>query len=294
MTMNNSLNPIICTSPSLRSTSYFQQIAEELFYALDRLGIKRMELSNTQDLWCRDYMPVSLFDNGYYATYKYRPDYLWDKKCSHKYITEQAAAMQNLNIKTPSDMSIIFDGGNYVRCGGKVIMTDKILMENPQWPIHELMQHLHTSLMADIILLPWDMDEPYGHADGMVAPLPDGRLLLNNYCQTATGQKLDFYKRLLKILEPHFDLVELSYDCQLEEDSWCYLNYLRVPGAVLLPCLSKAAKCDNDQAAVELFRKLFPQDEIIPIYCAPLIKRGGALHCVTWEYYPHNNHGTMP
>ena len=213
--MNNSHKPIICSSPYLRTTGYSMGVARDLFASLDRIGIQHMELSNTQDLWCRDYMPVSLFDDGYYAKYKYRPDYLWDKKCNHKYITEQAAAMQNLNIKTPSNMSIIFDGGNYVRCGGKVIMTDKILMENPQWPIHELMQHLHTSLMADIILLPWDMDEPYGHADGMVAPLPDGRLLLNNYCQTATGQKLDFYKRLLKILEPHFDLVELSYDCQI-------------------------------------------------------------------------------
>lgn len=284
---------IVCTSPYLRETSYGKGIAEELFTALDAKGVKHMELSNTQDLWCRDYMPVSLFDDGHYATYRYRPDYLWDKKWNRKYITEQSAATRNLNIQTPSDMRIIFDGGNYVRCGGKVLMTDKILTENPQWPLHELMQHIHTSLMADIILLPWDMDEPYGHADGMVAPLPDGRLLLNNYCQTAKGQKLDFYKRLLKILEPHFDLVELSYDCQFEEDSWCYLNFLKVPGAVLLPCLSKSAKCDNDQAAVEVFRELFPKDEIIPICCEPLIKRGGALHCVTWEYYPHNDLGTM-
>lgn len=213
------MKPIIITSEWLCKMKTTHRVYDQMCAALDRVGIQQMELSNTQDLWCRDYMPVSLFDDGNYATYKYRPDYLWDKKCNHKYITEQTAAMQNLNIKTPSDMNIIFDGGNYVRCGGKVIMTDKILMENPQWPIHELMQHLHTSLMADIILLPWDMDEPYGHADGMVAPLPDGRLLLNNYCQTATEQKLDFYNRLLKILEPHFDLVELSYDCKLEEDS---------------------------------------------------------------------------
>ena len=91
------------------------------------------------------------------------------------------------------------------------------------------------------------------------------------------------------MLDGHYPFVELSYDCKLEEDSWCYLNFLKVPGAVLLPCLSRGAKCDNDQAAIEKFQELFPDDEIIPIYAKPLIKRGGGLHCVTWEYFPYNN-----
>ena len=116
-----------------------------------------------------------------------------------------------------------------------------------------------------------------------------GRLLLNNYCQTAKGKKKDYYKRLLKMLDGHFPFLELSYDCKLEEDSWCYLNFLKVPGAVLLPCLSSGARCDNDQAAIEKFQELFPDDEIIPIYAKSLINRGGGLHCVTWEYFPYNN-----
>ena len=291
--MNNIKKPIICTSPYLRTTSYCNGVAKDLFAALDRLGIQHMELSNTMDIWCRDYMPVLLFDDGYYATYQYQPDYLWNKKCNRKYITNQTNASKGLEINTSLSMGLIFDGGNYVRHNDKrkstVFMTDKILMENSFCPSHELIVKLHLSLAADIVLLPWDMDEPYGHADGMVAPLPDGRLLLNNYCQTAKGKKIDYYKRLLKMLDGHYPFVELSYDCKLEEDSWCYLNFLKVPGAVLLPCLSRGAKCDNDQAAIEKFQELFPDDEIIPIYAKPLIKRGGGLHCVTWEYFPYNN-----
>ena len=291
--MNNIKKPIICTSPYLRTTSYCNGVAKDLFAALDRLGIQHMELSNTMDIWCRDYMPVLLFDDGYYATYQYQPDYLWNKKCNRKYITNQTNASKGLEINTSLSMGLVFDGGNYVRHNDKrkstVFMTDKILMENSFCPSHELIVKLHLSLAADIVLLPWDMDEPYGHADGMVAPLPDGRLLLNNYCQTAKGKKIDYYKRLLKMLDGYFPFVELSYDCKLEEDSWCYLNFLKVPGAVLLPCLSRGAKCDNDQAAIEKFQELFPDDEIIPIYAKPLIKQGGGLHCVTWEYFPYNN-----
>ena len=291
--MNNIKKSIICTSPYLRTTSYCNGVAKDLFAALDRLGIQHMELSNTMDIWCRDYMPVLLFDDGYYATYQYQPDYLWDKKCNRKYITNQTNASKGLEINTSLSMGLVFDGGNYVRHNDKrkstVFMTDKILMENSFCPSHELIVKLHLSLAADIVLLPWDMDEPYGHADGMVAPLPDGRLLLNNYCQTAKGKKKDYYKRLLKMLDGHYPFVELSYDCKLEEDSWCYLNFLKVPGAVLLPCLSRGAKCDNDQAAIEKFQELFPDDEIIPIYAKSLINRGGGLHCVTWEYFPYNN-----
>ena len=291
--MNNIKKPIICTSPYLHTTSFSKGVAQDLFAALDRLGVQHIELSNTMDIWCRDYMPVRIFDDGYYATYQYQPDYLWDKKCNHKYITSQIDASKDLEINIPFRMGVVFDGGNYVRLDGNtnstVFMTDKILMENSYWPLHELILRLHLSLAADIVLLPWDMDEPYGHADGMVAPLPDGRLLLNNYCQTAKGQKINYYKRLLKMIDGHFPFVELSYDCKLEEDSWCYLNYLKVPGAVLLPCLSKDAKCDNDQAALAKFSELFPDDEIIPIYAKPLIERGGGLHCVTWEYFPYNN-----
>ena len=291
--MNNIKKPIICTSPYLRTTSYCNGVAKDLFAALDRLGIQHMELSNTMDIWCRDYMPVLLFDDGYYATYQYQPDYLWNKKCNRKYITNQTNASKGLEINTSLSMGLVFDGGNYVRHNDKrkstVFMTDKILMENSFCPSHELIVKLHLSLAADIVLLPWDMDEPYGHADGMVAPLPDGRLLLNNYCQTAKGKKKDYYKRLLKMLDGHFPFVELSYDCKLEEDSWCYLNFLKVPGAVLLPCLSRGARCDNGQAAIEKFKELFPDDEIIPIYAKSLINRGGGLHCVTWEYFPYNN-----
>ena len=90
--MNNIKKPIICTSPYLRTTSYCNGVAKDLFAALDRLGIQHMELSNTMDIWCRDYMPVPLFDDGYYATYQYQPDYLWNKKCNRKYITNQTNA----------------------------------------------------------------------------------------------------------------------------------------------------------------------------------------------------------
>ena len=271
--------PIIYTSEYLRTTTETSEVAGALSLALCDLGIEHRELSHTNDYWVRDFMPVHIIGD-LYAKYEYCPDYLKGKK---QYLTRQEDVCQGINMHFLSDMGIIFDGGNYVRCGGKVIMTDKILMENAGYPICEMISYLETALCAKIVLLPWDMADPCGHTDGMVADLGDGKLLLNNYGQHRRMKA--FYHRLKKILMPYFEIVDLSYNCALEKDSWCYLNFLKVPGGVLLPCLSKDFSCPNDKAAIDLFEHLFIGERIIPIYAKPLIEQGGALHCVTWEYY---------
>ena len=275
--------PIIYTSEHLRTEHKTSCVAKAIFAALDTLHVEHRELKNTRDYWCRDYMPVMIYDDGTYAKYEYNPDYLVENKKWCDYITNQQDACKQLKLYAPMNMNIIFDGGNYVRCGNKVIMTDKIFSENPQWPTHELIQHLQNVLCADIILLPWDMEDPFGHADGMVADLGDDQVLLNGCWKK---QDAPFHRRLRKILDAHFKVEELpAWDG--DKDSWCYLNYLHVPGGILLPCLSENHDTNDDIAALKYFERLFSDLEIIPIYAKPLIKGqdgGGALHCVTWEY----------
>ncbi len=72
-------NLIIYTSEYLRTTPETSCIAQALDTALGNLQIKHGELKNTNDYWCRDYMPIRLFDDGSaYATYTFNPDYLKD------------------------------------------------------------------------------------------------------------------------------------------------------------------------------------------------------------------------
>ena len=172
----------------------------------------------------------------------------------HDYITNQQDACNELNLYMPANMNIIFDGGNYVRCGDKVIMTDKIFSENPNKSVTKLIQHLETTLCAEIVFLPWDMADFCGHADGMVADLGDGRILLNG-CWKKRKRDLPFHKRLRKLLDAHFEVEELpGWDG--DNDSWCYLNFLKVPGGVLLPCLSENFDSKDDIAALNHFKGL--------------------------------------
>ena len=254
--------------------------------------------------WCRDYMPVLMSDDGKYATFKFDPDYLREYKTYVKCIIPQDKVCADLDFDRHVDLGITFDGGNYVRCGDKVVMTDKIFVENPQWSAADLLAHLEEKLQAEVVLLPWDMAEFCGHSDGMVAYLGNGRVLLNG-CWENRDKKL--HSRLLKILKGRFgdDKVKvLSLGSEVQNRyTWCYLNYLQFGDVIFLPRLHaeteaerSAAKADKadafslsedahkcDTAALYVFKKLLGGYKIKQVYAWPLVRRGGALHCVTWE-----------
>ncbi len=259
----------------------YPEVYESLCAAFEKSRIKWQFLDYTKEVWARDYMPLHLGD-GKYVAFNFFPDYLSVNK--GKYITCQDLVKRNMNINLVANLNINLDGGNVVRCGDKTIMTDKVISENPTIRPLKLIETIENTLNTELILIPWDMEEPFGHADGMVAYIGDGTLLMNNYGQM--GKEAEpFCKRLHKILDSHFDVMELSYSGRLRKDSWCYLNYVETPKTVIIPGLSKDLDCDNDSSAIKVFSDIFRDKEIIQVYAAPLVKHGGALHCVTWELY---------
>ncbi|MBS7455984.1 agmatine deiminase family protein [Coralloluteibacterium stylophorae] len=58
-----------------------------------------------------------------------------------------------------------------------------------------------------------------------------------------------------------------------------YANFLIVNGAVLMPAYDDPA----DAAARAVLEKAFPDHEIVPVPCRPLIWQNGSLHCVTMQ-----------
>lgn len=53
----------------------------------------------------------------------------------------------------------------------------------------------------------------------------------------------------------------------------------------LKDALSPKHDCDSDLAAFKAFKHIFKKKTIHQVYVRPLIKDGGALHCVTWNHY---------
>lgn len=221
-------------------------------------------------IWTRDYMPVQVSKEKF-VRFNYSPDYLKDNP---EYKPGISVILSTLGIHVINS-DIIIDGGNVISCGNIVVMTDKIIRENTHYDQNGLIDMLGQLLEAEIVLIPEDYYDEYGHADGMVRYMGEGRVLLNNYCDFDKALR----KRLLAALSPHFDIAELHYGTHTDK-SWAYLNFLHVGHHIFIPMM-------EDKLGETAFRQIadaFPQCKCHPIHrCESIVREGGALNCSTWN-----------
>ena len=252
----------------------YPKVAENLLYALYKEGIETEYLPHSKPkkhVWARDYMPIQL-EEGRFLKYVYRPDYLKNDK---DYIPNYAGMIRKLGLNC-KPTSLVIDGGNVVKWDDAVIMTDKVLKENPGYDEYGLRFRLEELFETDVVFIPWDRYEMFGHADGMVRFIDRRTVLLNNY--------LDFDRslreRIIRALDGHFKVKELQYDTpRCSKYSWAYLNFLQVAGRIFVPGLGIA----EDQLAVQQIQRFYPEHKVMLVPdCLELVRDGGALNCVTW------------
>lgn len=255
--------------------SHYAPVCRNLLEALHRERIHAEFLpftSSYKHVWARDYMPIQLQKNQFFF-YAYRPDYLVGY---HGYIPDVHAIVDELHlVRYPVD--IVLDGGNAVPCGDKVIMTDKIFRENPSLDRNKLLATLEDCLEAQVVLIPRDPYDMFGHADGMVRWIEGDRVLLNNYVNTDPGLR----KKLLEALSPHFVVEELEFGSPRPGKlSWAYLNFLRVGNSIFVPGLHSL----EDPMALQQLQRFYPHCTVIQVQgCEAPARHGGALHCLTWN-----------
>jgi len=243
--------------------------------ALEENGIAYGLLPNTKDIWARDYMPA--YSNGHYVSYVYNPDYLQDEK-NKKYITDNIADVFDLSNEDVTSTKLVIDGGNVIMCGDKVIMTDKIFNENSSLSKEEVIAEIERAFSAKLVVIPWDKEEEYGHADGMVRYVSDNHVLINQYKDIDP----EFRQKLIDALSPYFSRIsELEYGKASSSQSWAYINYLQVDNYIFVPQLGIM----TDKLALEQISKVFPTSKVVPVEVKGIVKNGGALNCVSWNHY---------
>lgn len=130
-------------------------------------------------------------------------------------------------------------------------------------------------LEAEPVLITWDTYEEYGHADGMVRYMGEGRVLLNHYCDFDKALR----KKLLAALKPHFSITELHYGTYTD-NSWAYLNFLHVGQNIYIPQLNEKL----DTVAFDQIGAAFLNCKCHPVHdCESIVSEGGALNCSTWN-----------
>jgi len=243
--------------------------------ALEVNGIAYGLLPNTKDVWARDYMPA--YSNGHYVSYVYNPDYLQNEK-DKQYITDNVEEVFDLSNDSVTKTKLVIDGGNVIMCGDKIIMTDKIFVENSSFSKEEVVAEIERVFSAKLVVIPWDKEEKFGHADGMVRYVSDNHVLINNYKDIDPELRL----KILDALSPYFSQIsELEYGSAQRVNSWAHINYLQVNNLIFVPQL----EIPSDKLAIEQISRIFPDSTIIPVEVKGIVKKGGALNCVSWNYY---------
>ena len=247
---------------------------------LEANGIPSAYLSETKDIWCRDFMPIQIEEDRF-VFYMYTPDYLQDKTGlrlqtnTEKVFQATANRLKHLQQHAVT-IDLVLDGGNVVKYGDIVVMTEKVFAENRDKSINEVDRILKDAFQCDVLYLPWDHKETFGHSDGIVHYAGDGRILLTNYDDISPY----YYNRFRKALEKHFEGIPLKYVTKRQHArSWAYINFLQVGKLVLVPQLG----LEEDTQALEQIGNALPSCEVVGIPSLEAVRRGGALNCISWN-----------
>ncbi len=243
---------------------------------LEHCGVSYDLLRKTSDGWCRDYMPIQV-GKDHFVQYRYYPNYMLNPKdCA--YITDPTAQLEALGIRT-TRTDIIIDGGNVIKCADCVIMTDKVFRENRRtYSKEKLVDELENLFQCDILFLPWDDNEKYGHSDGIVRYLGGKDVLMTNYYDFDRKMADVYYDKLSR----RFNVKVLSYDVEkVDKYSWAYINFLQTKDIIVIPAFGR----EEDNQAKEQIEECFPQykGKIFQVRVNGYVKDGGALNCVTWN-----------
>lgn len=251
-------------------------------------------VSHTKDYWMRDFMPIQTKEDAF-AKFIFNPDYLQDKK---KYITDVDKVINSCPFVkdfTFVNIPLVMDGGNMVFCKGYVgsketsfvVMTEKVLFENPKYNKGSIEALLKCALLeSDLIVvwLPWDRKDTFGHTDGIVRFIDT-----NEEGRPRVLVDLELYEdeianQMYDALAEHFEVIELRLS-EYDDLSWAYINCLQTADFIIIPGIGNDVM---DAEATKQYNELFPyyKNHIYMVQMRDFIaEQGGALNCLTWTFY---------
>ena len=220
----------------------------------------------SENIWVRDFMPIQVGDH--YVKFGY--DAAGEGAPPNELFYHDLGRLE-LN-------DILLDGGNIQMIGGKAFVTD-IVFEKNDGPFTRkgLHHHLEAALECEVVVIPNDDDDFYGHADGILAAGPGNTVFINS---KATHKKA-ITKKLNKMGHEVVALPcpreKMPYYDSLSAFGY-YINLLVVDDTIYFPTFD--VKEDDEVESILSAVAM----KVRPVPCRKLSMRGGCVHCVTREY----------
>lgn len=218
-------------------------------------------------------MPIEV-SPMHFVSYIYNPDYLQDKR---QYITTDINACYDFTSSKCFHLAMVIDGGNVIKCGDKIIMTEKVFWENPNYTSQKLRKRIENAFQAELIVIPKDEEDKCGHADGMVRFIGPSHIVINAY----KDYNQSLRRKMMDALSPHFNAIdELEFGKANRKISWAHINFLQVGKILFVPLVNKP----SDGIAIEQIKAIFGSNyEVHGVEIENIVKHGGALNCVSWN-----------
>ena len=253
----------------------------------------------SDDTWTRDHGPITIFNNENQTLLDFEFN-AWGGKFSYSKDNlinselKKYAALADYNY---TKSNIVLEGGSIESNGqGVLLTTSECLLtpsRNPNLNKAQLEQALKNQFGCNNIL--W-LDHGYlagddtdSHIDTL-ARFCASDLICYVKCSDVSDEHYDALKKMEDQLrsfkqpngEPYklkaLPMASAIFD-EGERLPATYANFLIINEAVLAPIYN----VKEDEAALTVLKECFPDREIIPINCSPLIKQHGSLHCITMQ-----------
>jgi agmatine deiminase len=257
----------------------FPAVFQGLKTILESHGVPLRVIPGTRDIWCRDYMPIQVAEDRF-VQFRYAPDYLTGK---YRHLRADGEIGPTLPwIKNCVRSEIVLDGGNVVKWTDRVIMTEKVFDENPQWARRKLLRELERLLEVDrIVLIPAEPGDVTGHSDGVARFVNAESVLVNDYRKVDRKYRAVLLRRLK---EAGLAVHEIPYQPgpestqEMPSAAGNYVNFLQARTALIMPLYGLSADDQTMQAVMETFPKL----SVASLNCRDLASNGGVLNCISY------------
>ncbi|MDR2554018.1 MAG: agmatine deiminase family protein [Fibromonadaceae bacterium] len=236
------------------------------------------------DIWIRDYGPffVKCDDKLLALGYEFNG---WGEKFPpwdlDKAVSERLAERMGIQFKKEP---WILEGGAMEFNGDGLCMTTAPCLfgekRNPKERESEFLENLQESFgLKSLKILPKGLDGD--HTDGHIDNL--ARFIAKNHVVMVAGFEQS-QKEIETWLSENYenakvDILPLPPQRQLGKETLpaSYMNFIFVNGGLIVPTYN----CEADSLALEYFKSVFPDREVIGIDCTIPIEEGGSLHCLS-------------
>jgi len=252
------------------------------------------------DTWARDHGPITVATDDGFALLDFRFN-AWGNKFSWEKdnaLNTHLAGAGVFGRYPMQPVDLVLEGGSIESDGqGTILTTSECLLtatRNPSIDREAVEERLAEHLGAERVL--WlehgylAGDDTDSHIDTLARfCAPDHICYVA--CPNETDEHFDALQAMAEELQEFrckdgqpYKLTALPWpDALYDEDGQrlpaTYANFLIINEAVLLPVYQVA----QDEEAVRIMSELFPDREIVPINCRPLIHQHGSLHCITMQ-----------